>query len=53
MDRPGLDLDLDLEYLLKIVDNILVQAPSIESFVERVIEVLTRCRKVGIKLSLL
>ena len=42
----------DLDYLLKIVDDMLVQAPSIEILVERVIEVLIRCRKAGIKLSL-
>ena len=42
----------DLDYLLKIVDDMLIQASSIEILVERVVEVLLRCRKAGIKLSL-
>ena len=41
-----------LDYLLKIVDDMLIQASSIELLVERVIEVLLRCRRAGIKLSL-
>ena len=41
-----------IPYLLKIVDDMLIQASSIEMLVERVVEILLRCRKSGIKLSL-
>ena len=41
-----------IPYLLKIVDDMLIQASSIEMLVERVVEILLRCRKSGIKLLL-
>ena len=41
-----------LPYLLKIVDDMLIQAPTMAILRSHLHEVLTRCRKAGIKLSL-